>query len=396
MKILLVNTFYTPDVYGGAEISIQKLAEELVKQNIDVTVLATSNIAKMEQLNGVKIIKIKTNNIYDTLRVKSKRGLTKILYKFIDLYNIFNYRKLSKIIKDNNPDVIHTNNMYGISPIIWFIAKKKKIRIVHTVRDYNLLCPFVHCLCENSGCKYINLCKLYKRFESNNCAMVDKSIFISNTVKNIFNRYNYFNTSKQEVIYNAIDFDMDKLEKIIDKKLYEDKKEVNFVYIGTLDYHKGVDFLIDTFNELNLSNLKLHIAGKGILDNYVRQISSLNKNIVFHGFINQENIDSFLVKQDILVAPSRWIEPFGRVVIDAYKNGLPVIASNKGGFKETVINDVTGLLYTNDKKNELKEAINKLSKLEIKKKYIRNIKNEIIKYDLENHAKEYIRAYIQE
>jgi len=396
MKILLVNTFYTPDVYGGAEISIQKLAEELVKQNIDVTVLATSNIAKMEQLNGVKIIKIKTNNIYDTLRVKSKRGLTKILYKFIDLYNIFNYRKLSKIIKDNNPDVIHTNNMYGISPIIWFIAKKKKIRIVHTVRDYNLLCPFVHCLCENSGCKYINLCKLYKRFESNNCAMVDKSIFISNTVKNIFNRYNYFNTSKQEVIYNAIDFDMDKLEKIIDKKLYEDKKEVNFVYIGTLDYHKGVDFLIDTFNELNLSNLKLHIAGKGILDNYVRQISSLNKNIVFHGFINQENIDSFLVKQDILVAPSRWIEPFGRVVIDAYKNGLPVIASNKGGFKETVINDVTGLLYTSDKKNELKEAINKLSKLEIKKKYIRNIKNEIIKYDLENHAKEYIRAYIQE
>ena len=395
MKVLLVNTFYTPDVYGGAEISIQKLAEELVKNYIDVTVLATSNIAKREKLNGVNVIRIKTNNLYDTIKVKNQGGITKGLYKVIDLYNIFNYNKFYKIIEEINPDVIHTNNMYGISPIIWSIANKKNIKVVHTVRDYNLICPFVHYSCENDKCKYTSICKLYRKFEIKNCNIVNTSIFISQTVKKIFNCNKYFRNSQQEVIYNAIDFDLESLQKIIDYKLKVNKKEVNFVYIGTLDFHKGIDLLINAFNELKMINFRLHIAGKGPLENMVKEASVTNENIIFHGFINQNCINTFLEKQDVLIAPSRWVEPFGRVVIDAYKNGLPVIASNNGGFKETVVNEVTGLLYENNNKEKLKEAIVSLGNLDVRKKYISNIKDEIIKYDLKNHAKEYMRTYMK-
>ena len=42
---------------------------------------------------------------------------------------------------DAKPDVIHTNGLYDLSTIVWEAAYKKKIKIVHTLRDYHLLCP---------------------------------------------------------------------------------------------------------------------------------------------------------------------------------------------------------------------------------------------------------------
>ena len=44
------------------------------------------------------------------------------------------------ILKKEKPDIIHTNNIYEITPIIWKTAKENGIHTVHTIRDYYLMC----------------------------------------------------------------------------------------------------------------------------------------------------------------------------------------------------------------------------------------------------------------
>ena len=393
MKIVIVNTFYSPDVYGGAEISIQKLAEQLVKEGNEVNVIVTSNEDKIEIINNVKIIRIRINNIYDTIEVKGKSGLSKGIYKIIDLYNIFNYKKLKKIIEEINPDVIHTNNLYGISTIIWKIAKQKNIKIVHTVRDYALLCPFVHLSCIDKECKVEKLCSLYKKNRNEQCSQVDEVVYISNTVEEIFNNYNYFNKSDSNVIYNSIDFNIDKVRDLVNKKINKAEKITKFVYIGTLDCHKGIDLLLEAFSEINNENIILNIAGKGPLEDLVKKYDERYNNIFYKGFLKQDEIDNFLAEQHILIAPSRWIEPFGRVTLDAYKNALPVIATNEGGFVETVIHEKTGLLFKNGDKSELKKCIKRMTEEKLYIKLLENLENELVKYSLKNHADNYLKVY---
>lgn len=393
MKVIIVNTFYSPDIYGGAEISIQKLSEQLVKKGNEVNVIVTSNEDKIDIINNVKIIRIKINNIYDTIEAKGKSGLSKGIYKAIDLYNVFNYIKLKKIIEEINPDVIHTNNLYGISTVIWKIAKRKNIKIVHSIRDYALLCPFVHLSCINKECKVEKLCSFYKKNRNKQCSQVDEAVYISNTVEEIFKKYNYFNKSNTNVIYNSIDFDIDKVRELVNKKINKTKKTTEFVYIGTLDYHKGIDLLLEAFSEINNENIILNIAGKGPLENLVKKYDERYNNIFYKGFLKQDEIDNFLAEQDILIAPSKWIEPFGRVILDAYKNALPVISSNEGGFIETVIDEKTGLLFKNGDKNDLKKCIKKITEEKLYVKFLRNLENELPKYSLEKHADNYLKVY---
>ena len=42
---------------------------------------------------------------------------------------------------------------------------------------------------------------------------------------------------------------------------------------------------------------------------------------------------------DVLIVPSLWNEPFGRVVIESILHSKPVIASNVGGIPELLINN---------------------------------------------------------
>ena len=59
-------------------------------------------------------------------------------------------------------------------------------------------------------------------------------------------------------------------------------------------------------------------------------------------------------------------EDFGMTPVEAMASGKPVIAGNEGGYKETIINDKTGILINDINPDKLAEAIKKMSK-ELKK-----------------------------
>ncbi|MFT6989700.1 MAG: glycosyltransferase involved in cell wall biosynthesis, partial [Paraglaciecola sp.] len=153
MKILIFNTLYSPNFQGGAEKSVQILAETLSKAGIQVEVCTTSNRNEMKTLNGVKITYVKVKNLYWLYGKSKKNPILKALWHLIDSLNVFSSYQIARIVKKSNPDVIHTNNLAGFSVNVWKIARNMKIPIVHTLRDYYLSCPRSTRYKNNTICK---------------------------------------------------------------------------------------------------------------------------------------------------------------------------------------------------------------------------------------------------
>lgn len=90
MKVLIFNTLYYPNQLGGAEKSVQLLAEGLLKAGHNVTVVSTSNKDYVDYVNGVKVYYVKTTNLYWVYGAKEEKSYKKPLWHLIDSYNPFN------------------------------------------------------------------------------------------------------------------------------------------------------------------------------------------------------------------------------------------------------------------------------------------------------------------
>ncbi len=350
MKILIFNTLYTPNLLGGAERSVQLLAEGLVEEGHQVTVCTTSDKTYSEEINGVSVEYLKVPNLFWGFNIKSYKSYAKLVWHFIDSFNFLASSKIKKFIKRNKPDVIHTNNLAGFSVIVWKLAKKMGIPFVHTLRDYYLTCPKCtryknNRVCENT-CLDCKILSIPKKIYSKNVPFV---IGISKYILDAHIKRGYFLYSKTKVIPNSVKrIELDTERKVKDKI-------VNFGYLGRISSEKGLDILLEAFSKRQ--NLNLFIGGVGLKD-YVDSLKSkYNANNI--NFLGRVEPQDFFKKIDCLIVPSSWEEPFGRVVIEALYNWVPVIVSNKGGLPEIVKNKDVGLVFTSDSIDSLLRCIDK-------------------------------------
>jgi len=128
------------------------------------------------------------------------------------------------------------------------------------------------------------------------------------------------------------------------------------LYVGRFDPRKGLETLLRACaisQARNEGNLKLIIAGgndpsfpdsqeRSRIDQIVQELG-LTEQILFVGQISHETLPLYYTAADVCVVPSHY-EPFGLVAIEAMACGTPVVASNVGGLKFTVVPEETGLL----------------------------------------------------
>lgn len=342
MKIVIICTLYPPYILGGAEISISLLAKGLVAQGNEVAVITTGNSYKEEVLDGVHVYRIKNRNIYWRYPQREKSILRKSLWHLIDIYNPFYEADIKKILCSFQPDVINTSNLCGLSTMVWDIAHKLNIPIVHTLRDYYLLCPQQTMIKGTQSCeKQCLICRSYSAVKKKMSQKVDALVGISDFIREKHIRFGYFRNAKiVKTIPNSIDF------------LQVNSKEATYCigYIGRLSPEKGIEFMIDAFMESKLSKqYKILIAGTGN-KNYVDSLKTKYAlpQVVFVG--KQKQID-FFRQIDLLVVPSLWDEPFGRVVIEAYASHCPVFMSDNGGLKELQVDGISWCFNTDNCKN---------------------------------------------
>ena len=383
MNILVINEFYNPIQKGGAEVSVQLLAEEYKKNGNEVTVLTSSNRNEQEIINGINILRIKANPFGWFGHKEPSNIIQKIIWHALDSFNFLAATRFNRILKKLKPDIIHTNNLSHLSCIVWKIAKQNNIPICHTLRDYYLLCPKRSLFNHNKICQQQCLqCKLFSIPKKRLSNHVDAVVGISNYILQKHLRNGFFkNTIEKKIIFNSVAYTQNSFYK---------ERTYNIGFLGQITKEKGVDVIIKAFMSCNNPKYSLLIAGKYNNLKEFKQINNFNHpNITFVGKVNR---DSFFKQIDLLVVPSIWEEPFGRTVIEAISADVPVIAAAHGGITEILNNRNEGILFnsnnTDDLKNKLSDYMNGMLSFDFSKK-----QEFLAQFNQSNIATQYINIF---
>ena len=217
---------------------------------------------------------------------------------------------------------------------------------------------------------------------------------------------------KLRVIFRGINVDYYNQKNISILKQEKLKKEWGlesnrFIILmpGRLSYWKGQEKFIESLNILiedyNFSNFQAIMLGsdqgrtvyKKKLINLVERYS-LNNKIKFIGHCKEMPLAYSLA--DVVVSSSIEPEAFGRVAVEAQSMAKPIIASNIGGSRETILNKKSGFLYQHDDPRELAKSLNtviQLSQEELKIMGNEGRKNITKKFDVETMCDTNLHEY---
>lgn len=149
---------------------------------------------------------------------------------------------------------------------------------------------------------------------------------------------------------------------------------VNVLFVGRLEARKGIDTLLEAvaFLLLEVPEVVFTIVGDDSIpsgsgrtyrEEFERAVDNSQREgrVVFHGVVSDEELDRHYAGCDVFVAPSR-SESFGLILLEAMREGKPVIAGDVGGMREVVEHEGNGLLVTPADAQALAEAIRRLVK----------------------------------
>lgn len=354
LKILLLNTLYHPNIIGGAERSTKFLAESLVGKGHDVSVVTLSPGKEWTQVvNGVRVQYVEVRNLYWPFQEASPHAASKALWHAVDTYNPWMARVLGRILDLERPDVVNTHNIAGFSVAVWHAIKARGLPLVHTMRDQYLLCPRSTMFTNGSACKsQCGTCRLYAFPRMKMTRVVDAVTGISQFIIKKHLRYGCFDNATQHVIYNGYERPAGVMRS---NEAGAHPGPLRFGYLGRLHPSKGVDRLIDAFGRLETADAELWIAGAGRQrdEATLKSLIGERRNVRWMGFVKPE---SLLSELDVLLVPSIWDEAFGRVVVEAFAFGVPVIGSSRGGIPE-LVTDETGWIFDPDEPGALSTAL---------------------------------------
>ena len=334
------------------------------------------------------------------------------LLKFIkkDKVKVFRFPVHSK-----NPIIIFLNIIL-ISILIIF----KKINIVHARSRAPAWSCYLACMLTNTN--FIttfhgtyNFKTKFKKFYNSVMLRSKLTIAGSNFIfEHINENYNEYLSKKKKlrVIFRGINIDYFNPKNISILKQEKLKKEWNLesnkftiLLPGRLTYWKGQENFIEALNILiedyNFSNFQAILLGsdqgrkvyfkklKSLVERY-----SLTKKVKFIEHCKEMPLAYSLA--DVTVSASIEPEAFGRVAVESQSMAKPIIASNIGGSRETVLNRKSGFLYKHNDPRELAKILNtviQLSQEELKLIGNEGRKNVIKKFDVEAMCDSNLREY---
>ena len=343
LKIAMVAGSYPPDIKGGGEISTKILAEILTQVGCKVEVLTCGSKESYVDEEGVGIYRTPSPNVYWDYQAKPT-PLAKLEWHIRENVNVVSTERVAAFLELVKPDVVVTSTLENFGSGAWNAAHEMRIPSIHVLRSYYPFCfrgsarrNGENCVGQCNDC---NLFSFGRRIASQH---VNGVVGISDYILTRHQSQGFFKSALSSVIGEPISGEL-----IVAKS--DPARPTRFGYLGVLSSDKGLESLATAWKISGLANCSLAIAGQG-KEVYVSHIRSLfPPDVELCGWIDSAE---FLRDIDFLIVPSIWHEPFGRVVIEAFAKGVPVIGSRIGGIAETVVDGRNGFTYTPNDSEEL-------------------------------------------
>lgn len=342
LRILLVNTLYHPNRLGGAEVSVQTLAEGLHQSGHEVRVLtsAVDGRAARGVVNGVDVEYVVQPNIYSAPATHPVSRYGRLRWHLRDRFNRQTMRLLCERYAAWRPDVVNTNNLSGFSVSVWAHFRRLGVPLVHTLRDYYLICPRATMyrggrICDRQ-CRVCGYLCAPKRRQSRD---VDAVVGISRFIADVHRQHGYFpNARFTETIGNIYEPPFPITGRGRPPQLF------TVGYLGRISEEKGLEELLTAVEKARARRrIRVLVAGSGDM----AYTSALEMRFGHRDteFLGRQSPAAFFPRIHLLAVPSRWLEPLGRVVLEAHAHGVPVLVPSRGGLPEMVEHGVDGLVY---------------------------------------------------
>ncbi|MBO5443348.1 MAG: glycosyltransferase family 4 protein [Alphaproteobacteria bacterium] len=318
---------------GGVERGTVEIATDLKKRGI-VNFVASQGGRLVYDLEKAKIK-------HFTLPLKTKNPFK--MYR--------NSKKLEKIIKENDINIVHARSRAPAWSAYW-AAKRAGVKFMTTFHGTYGLGP--------CGIK-----KLYNRIMTYGKLVITISEHIK---KHILSNYKV-DENKIRLIHRCVDIEKFSPEAVTQERMIKTVKDYNIpedkpviLLGGRITRWKGQHLLIEALSLMKNQNYYCIIAGdEQGREDYVKELKLKakkygieNKVCVFGKVLD---MPALMMVSNVVLSTAIEPEAFGRISIEGQALGKIVVASNIGGSVETIRDGETGKLFYSNNAQSLAEAI---------------------------------------
>jgi glycosyltransferase involved in cell wall biosynthesis len=329
--------------------------------------------AKLLESRGHAVIRFSVHN--DQVKDRSPMALARNT-----VWNGNVHAQLRELARRERPDVAHFHNTFPlVSPAAYYAVREEGAAVVQTLHNFRLLCPKATFYREGGVCEECLGKSLPWPSVVHKCYRGSRSATAATAA--MLGVHRAMGTWQAQVdAYVALtQFSRD---KFIAGGLPADRIHVkpNFVddslaaatgtgcggfaiFVGRLSPEKGVPTLLDAWRLMSREKRlppELQIIGDGPLRHEVEEAARQIPAVRYLGHKGPEELFALLRDAKFLVFPSQWYETFGRVVIEAFAAGIPVVASNLGSMAQIIDPDRTGLLFESGDAASLTAAVRRM------------------------------------
>lgn len=418
MKILQIASGDFFSTYGGGQVYVKNIVNEMIRQQCSLQVIS----------------------------FVSKRGkIEKKQYKSIDLYEIGTEETndLLQLIRQINPDIIHAHSHKAE---IVSIGKALHIPVIVTAHHGGIVCPagtlldskdrictqpvsHQHCLAcclrnIRSGKYWYPLMRLLPQKSYQQLGRrLSKLPFlpfitpIGQTALSIEHKRMEWKTIAESctrmiapcyAIFEAMQrngLDKDKitilphgipLPAFVPSFPPVINGKIKFFYVGRICYVKGLHILLQAFSLVNNPHIELHLIGgtgnktERRYEHQLKKQYSSDSRIVWHGKVTPEQVFNTIRDFHILVHPAIYLEVFGLNIAESLAMGKPVLATRCGGAEMQIEEGVNGWLV---EPNHVEELTKKIQEITVR---FNQYKPEYLTrkvISIQEHCKSLIRIY---
>jgi glycosyltransferase involved in cell wall biosynthesis len=248
-----------------------------------------------------------------------------------------------------------TVSVENVNVATWLAARLFGIPTVHFIQSYFLLCWRGSMFKKRKNClDQCHFCKVVTIGRKRLSACVDLVAAEADATLKLHFDHGYFK--------DAASFVAPGMLAEPPASFHSDRRPdepLRVGYIGILTFNKGVHLIARAARKLSSPDrINVVIAGDGDA-NYRNELTAEFRGIPtsFEGWVVPAQ---FYGKIDVLVVPSLWREPFGRVCIEAFAAGVPVVASNIGGLATVVKENRNGFLFSPGNLDQLATILDSL------------------------------------
>jgi|GEM_PF-395379 len=333
MRIVHFSWEYPPVMYGGLGTHVLELTREQVRAGHDVVVVTQQSegqsVSDSMDHNGVRVVRVSQS--------EPRIAFDESTFEYWShKFAMDSFAQTRAALTDWSPDLVHGHDWIAaeqtfLSSDMWGVPSVITIHATEIGR--------------HSGWLSSRLSKIVHARERDAVKHSGSIIVCSTAMKSELVHNLCADDNKIEVIPNGV-----RTESPAAKRVDQLRPGHGFevVFVGRLEWEKGVHHVIDALAVLNDSTIHFHVIGSGSQLNALSAKvarKGLSESVTFHGYLSPDKMLEVLSIADAAVIPSSY-EPFGIVALELGAQGIPLIVSKAGGLRETVPTTEFGYVLT--------------------------------------------------